>query len=120
MSDSAGAYHWRALPRGSRHRCEARAERAADVVVRRVLHGHAQSESSGQGAWHPSALVAIELTGERDVGDLREGRFVQAVSGTRVRFNVSPDMQISSYWQCDTQSRSIGTNSKLRWTFRAG
>jgi hypothetical protein len=61
----------------------------------------------------------VELTGERDVGDLREGHFVQAVSGTRIRFNVSPDMQISSYWQYDTQTKSIGTNSKLRWTFRA-
>jgi hypothetical protein len=70
-------------------------------------------------AWHPSALIALELTGERDVGDLREGRFVQAVTGARVRFNVSPDMQVSSYWQYDTQSRSIGSNSKLRWTFRA-
>jgi uncharacterized protein DUF5916 len=69
--------------------------------------------------WHPSALIALELTGERDIGDLREGRFVQAVTGTRVRFNVSPDMQVSSYWQYDTQSRSIGSNSKLRWTFRA-
>ncbi|HYS24709.1 MAG TPA: DUF5916 domain-containing protein [Vicinamibacterales bacterium] len=69
--------------------------------------------------WHPSALIALELTGERDIGDLREGRFVQAVTGARVRFNVSPDMQVSSYWQYDTQTRSIGSNSKLRWTFRA-
>ena len=53
------------------------------------------------------------------MGDLREGHFVQAVTGTRVRFNVSPDMQISSYLQYDTHSRSIGSNSKLRWTFRA-
>jgi hypothetical protein len=71
------------------------------------------------GAWHPSALVTVELTGERDVGDLPEGHFVQAVSGTRLRLNVSPDVQISSYWQYDTLSRSVGTNSKLRWTFRA-
>jgi Domain of unknown function (DUF5916) len=71
------------------------------------------------GAWHPSPLITVELTGERDSGDLREGRFVQAVSGTRVRFNVSPDVQISSYWQYDTETKSIGTNSKLRWTFRA-
>jgi len=70
-------------------------------------------------AWHPSPLITVELTGERDVGDLREGHFVQAVSGTRIRFNVSPDMQISSYWQYDTQTKSIGSNSKLRWTFRA-
>jgi hypothetical protein len=29
-------------------------------------------------------------------------------------------MQISSYWQCDTLSKSWGSNSKLRWTSRAG
>jgi len=31
--------------------------------------------------------------------------------------NVSPDLQISSYIQYDTGSRSVGTNTKLRWTF---
>ena len=70
------------------------------------------------GTWHPSTLVTVEFNGERDQGTLREGAFVQAVSGTRVRFDVSPDMQVSGYWQYDTQSRSIGSNSKLRWTFR--
>jgi hypothetical protein len=113
-----GAYHWR------RYRAE------VGTAVKRALSGQLTWWFGGfytgtlnqviwTGAWHPSALVAIELTGERDVGDLREGHFVQAVSGTRVRFNVSPDMQISSYWQYDTQSKSIGTNSKLRWTFHA-
>jgi hypothetical protein len=113
-----GAYHWR------RYRAE------VGTAAKRALSGQLTWWFGGfytgtlnqviwTGAWHPSALVAIELTGERDVGDLREGHFVQAVSGTRVRFNVSPDMQISSYWQYDTQSKSIGTNSKLRWTFRA-
>ena len=71
------------------------------------------------GAWHPSPLITVELTGERDTGDLPEGHFVQAVTGSRVRFNVSPDMQVSSYWQYDTDTKSIGSNSKLRWTFRA-
>jgi hypothetical protein len=38
--------------------------------------------------------------------------------GTRVKFNVSPDLQISSFVQYDTNSRSVGTNTRLRWTFR--
>jgi len=113
-----GAYHWR------RYRLE------GGSAAKRKLSGQVTWYFGGfydgrldqiqwTGAWHPSALVTVELTGERDAGDLPEGHFVQAVSGTRVRFNVSPDMQISSYWQYDTQSKSIGTNSKLRWTFRA-
>jgi len=113
-----GAYHWR------RYRLE------AGTATKRTVSGQLTWWFGGfytgtlnqviwTGAWHPSALVTVELTGERDVGDLREGSFVQAVSGARVRFNVSPDVQISSYWQYDTLSRSVGTNSKLRWTFRA-
>ena len=57
------------------------------------------------------------MTGERDRGDLREGQFTQTVAGTRVRMNVSPDLRVSSYLQYDTTSRSVGTNTKLRWTF---
>ena len=32
--------------------------------------------------------------------------------------NISPDLSISSYVQFDTDSNSIGTNTRLRWTFR--
>jgi hypothetical protein len=35
-----------------------------------------------------------------------------------VRVNVSPDLSISSYVQYDTDIDSIGTNTRLRWTFR--
>jgi hypothetical protein len=114
----AGAYHWR------RYRLEAgtAAKRNVSGQVTWWFGGFYSGDLDQiqwRGEWHPSALVALEFTGERDIGDLREGRFVQSVSGTRVRFNVSPDMQLSSYWQYDTLSKSWGTNSKLRWTFRA-
>jgi hypothetical protein len=32
--------------------------------------------------------------------------------------NVSPDLSIASYTQYDTDSDSIGINTRLRWTFR--
>jgi Domain of unknown function (DUF5916) len=70
------------------------------------------------GTWHPSALVTLDVSGERNIGKLDEGRFSQTVVGTRMRVDVSPDLQISSYWQYDSDSKSVGTNSKLRWTFR--
>ena len=70
------------------------------------------------GAWHPSSIVTIEFNGERNVGDLDEGHFIQTVTGSRVLFNVSPDLVVSSYIQYDSDSKSVGTNSKLRWTFR--
>ena len=70
------------------------------------------------GSWNPSALFTMSFSGERDIGRLSEGRFVTTLVGTRAKFNVSPDLQISSFVQYDTGSRSVGTNTRLRWTFR--
>ncbi|MFL5562871.1 MAG: DUF5916 domain-containing protein [Gemmatimonadaceae bacterium] len=69
------------------------------------------------GAWRPSPLVIVELSGEHDVGRMPEGHFTQDLIGTRVRLNVSPDLQLTSFQQYDTESRSVGTNTRLRWTF---
>ena len=69
------------------------------------------------GAWKPSSLLIVEFMGEQDVGRMPEGRFVQVLVGTRFRVNVSPDLQLSSLLQYDNESRSFGTNTRLRWTF---
>ncbi|HET7458749.1 MAG TPA: DUF5916 domain-containing protein [Gemmatimonadaceae bacterium] len=69
------------------------------------------------GAWRPSSLVIVELTGEHDVGRMPEGRFTQDALGTRLRLNASPDLQLTSFLQYDTESSSFGTNTRLRWTF---
>jgi Domain of unknown function (DUF5916) len=69
------------------------------------------------GAWNPSPLFTVEFTGERNVGHLASGRFTQSVVGNRLRLNISPDLSISSYVQYDTDSESVGTNTRLRWTF---
>ncbi len=53
----------------------------------------------------------------RNVGRLREGAFTQDLVGTRVRVNVSPNLQFNSYAQYDNQSDSFGANTRLRWTF---
>ena len=34
------------------------------------------------------------------------------------RINISPDLSIASYIQYDTDSESVGMNTRLRWTFR--
>jgi hypothetical protein len=68
-------------------------------------------------AWKPSPLFILEISGERDVGRLPEGNFTENVIGTKVRLNFSPDLQLNSLVQYDTQSRSLGSNTRLRWTF---
>jgi len=65
----------------------------------------------------PSATFTAELGFERNVVDLPEGSFTQDLYTGRLALNISSDLQISSLLQYDNQSRSLGTNTRLRWTF---
>src|SRR5829696_5565980 len=69
-------------------------------------------------AWKPIPLIIVELNGERSAGQLPEGSFTEDLVGTRLRVNVSPDLQVNSFIQNDSESRNVGTNTRLRWTFR--
>jgi hypothetical protein len=69
------------------------------------------------GAWNPTPLVTLEFNGERNIGRLPAGRFRQTLVGSRLRVNFSPDLSLASYVQYDTDTDSIGVNTRLRWTF---
>ena len=45
------------------------------------------------------------------------GNFATTLLGINNHFNVSPHLQISSFIQYDTSSDSVGTNTRMRWTF---
>lgn len=68
-------------------------------------------------SWRPNALLIFDLSGERNLGRLPAGRFVEDLVGLRTRVNFSSDLQLTSYVQYDTEGRSVGTNTRLRWTF---
>ena len=70
------------------------------------------------GAWNPTPLFTVEFTGARNIANLPSGSFTQTLVGNRLRVNISSDLSIASYVQYDTDSDSIGTNTRLRWTFR--
>jgi hypothetical protein len=40
------------------------------------------------------------------------------VVGARLRVSISPNLQINSFIQYDSEDRSIGANTRLRWTIR--
>ena len=112
----AGAYRW------TRYRLE------AGTAAKRRLSGQASWWFGGfydgslhqfelEAAWHPSPLVTLELEGERNVGRLPAGDFTADLVGTRLRLNVSPDLQLNGFVQYDTESRSVGANTRLRWSF---
>ena len=69
------------------------------------------------GAWKPSSLLIVEFSGEHNVGRMPEGDFTTDLVNTRLRLNVSPDLQLTSLVQYDNESHALGTNTRLRWTF---
>jgi len=70
-----------------------------------------------QAAWTPSPLVTLLVNGEHDIGRLPEGDFDLTLVGAKIRLNLSPNVQLNSFVQYDSESRTIGTNTRFRWTF---
>ncbi|MDQ3517535.1 MAG: carbohydrate binding family 9 domain-containing protein [Gemmatimonadota bacterium] len=111
-----GSYHW------NRYRLE-----AGLASKRRFsgqlswwfgdFYGGSLDEIELTAVWRPSALFIVEMFGEHNAGRLPQGQFTQELVGTRLRVNVSPDLQLNSLVQYDNESQSFGTNTRLRWTF---
>jgi hypothetical protein len=111
-----GSYHWK------RYRLEiSTAEKRRLYSQVRWWFGDFYNGQLDQlewsGAWNPAPLFTVEFEGEHNRGRLETGDFTQTLVGTRLRVNISPDLSISSYGQYDTDSDSVGVNTRLRWTF---
>jgi hypothetical protein len=91
---------------------------AFTYVVGRFYDGHLQT-IEGALALKPSPLFSVELATERNRGDLPGGAFTQALYSGRLEVKPSADFQVSSFLQYDNESRSFGTNTRLRWTFNS-
>jgi len=65
----------------------------------------------------PSAIFIVQLSGELNFARLREGNFTQRLYACRLLFTPSPDLQLASFIQYDNESNTVGTNTRLRWTF---
>ena len=66
-------------------------------------------------SWRPSATFAVDIDAEHNVGRLPAGRFAETVASGRLRFSPSPELQFNTLIQYDTDSKSVGTNTRLRW-----
>jgi hypothetical protein len=110
------------------------------TAERRGLNGHVTLQAGtyyngdlttveGALGIRPSSFVTLEASLERNTGEVSRvvevGNFELAepvrikeeLYGLRVAINLSPDLQITSLTQYDTQSRELGSNNRLRWTF---
>lgn len=112
---------------GSYHHVRYRLE--AELAAKRLVSGQVTwwfgpfydgslDQYEGELRIRPSELFTLELNGTRNVGRLEAGDFDQTVVGVRGVLNVSSDLQVASLVQYDDESREIGTNTRLRWTFR--
>ena len=70
-----------------------------------------------EGTWTPSPVVSFLFNAERNVGRLPYGGFDQTLVGVKASLNLSPDLQFNTFIQLDNETRSIGTNTRMRWTF---
>lgn len=78
------------------------------------------------------SLFKVELGVEHHVGKGRDwttfsdapdasgagGTFTQNLYNCRAEVKFSPDLQLASFVQYDSESASLGTNTRLRWTFQ--
>jgi hypothetical protein len=111
-----GAYNW------LRYRVE------VGTAAKRKLSGQATWWFGGfytgtldqielEASWTPSPLFTFLVNAERDIGRLEQGDFDLTLVGAKVRLNLSPDLLLDSFLQYDSEDRSFGTNTRLRWTF---
>ena len=60
--------------------------------------------------------IILGLNYEKNIVELKEGAFDQELLGARLQLNYSPNLQLSSFVQYDSESSSFGTNTRMRWT----
>jgi hypothetical protein len=112
-----GSYDW------IRHRIEweSAAKRKLAALVTwwfGGFYGGELDEVEIEAIWTPSPIVTLSALLEKNVGELPGGSFDQSLVGVRVRFNISPDLELQSFIQYDDESVSWGTNTRLHWNFR--
>jgi len=66
---------------------------------------------------NPSSMLNFELIATHNIGRLPAGDFTQTLVGVRARLNSSPDLQLNSFIQYDTETKKMGVNARIHWIF---
>lgn len=114
------------IPEGSYHfnRYRLEAELAAKRRINGQLtwwfgefYGGTLHELEGNLNLNPSNILNFEIITTHNIGRLPEGDFDQTLLGFRIRYNASTDLQLNSFIQYDTDSKSLGINARIHWIF---
>ncbi len=111
-----GSYHW------VRYRVEGGLPPSAKISPRATLwfgpfYDGSLEQLDVRVNINPAPIATFELGLIRNTGRLSAGPFKQELLRGRVRLNLSPDLELASFIQYDNESREIGANTRLRWTF---
>ncbi len=111
-----GGYHW------MRYRLE------ASTASKRAINGMATYWFGGfYGGkldqiemllnWRVMSFLILEFMYENNIGRIPTGNFNKELVSVRTALNISSNLNISLFVQYDNESNSVGSYSRLRWTF---
>ena len=111
-----GGYHW------MRYRLE------ASTASKRAINGMATywfgsfyggrlDQIELQLNWRVMSILVLEFMYENNIGRIPAGDFNKELVAVRTALNISSDLNISLFVQYDNESNSVGSYSRLRWTF---
>ncbi len=67
--------------------------------------------------WRLMSFLVLETTYENNIARIPAGNFNKELVSARAALNISSDLNISMLIQYDNDSKSVGSYSRLRWTF---
>jgi len=79
-----------------------------------------RTDYEGQVSWRPSRHFTGELAYEQNAVDLPDGDFVTHLGTARLDAAFSPDLTWSNFLQFDSESDTLGWNTRLQWILRPG
>ncbi len=111
-----GGYHW------MRYRLE------ASTASKRAINGMATYWFGGfyggkldqielQLNWRVMSILVLEFMYENNIGRIPDGDFNKELVSVRTALNISSNLNVSLFVQYDNESNSVGSYSRLRWTF---
>jgi hypothetical protein len=112
----AGDYHW------IRYNLEASSASKRAINGRAVygfgsFYGGRLDQIELQLNWRLMSFLILEFAYENNIARIPAGDFNKELVSTRAAVNVSSDLNLSLFVQYDNESSSVGTYSRLRWTF---
>lgn len=70
--------------------------------------------TSAKGRWQAG------ISTENDFGHLKQGNFVQRLWQLQTAYALNPNLVLTNFVQYDTESQTVGSNTRVRWTVKPG